>query len=67
MSRALRDRPDWQILDDHVPIGKVYRIRGYQRAMMMNVDTGESRWVMCGWDVDEHAWIPLDTMRLVES
>lgn len=67
VSRAFLDCPDWEVLGDHVPIGKVYRIGDVQSFGMLNTLTGEFRNVTCGWDLDTGGWIPLDTMRLLES
>lgn len=66
VSLSFPDRPDWQVLDDHVPIGQVYTVDQIKTAFMTN-SRGETRQVVVGRDVTCGQWIPLDTMRLVES
>lgn len=68
-SRCFSDRPDWQVLDDHVPIGKIYRIDDatIQTAWMFNIDLNEGRHVLAGIDMECGRAIPLDTMELVEA
>jgi hypothetical protein len=38
------DRPDWEIIGRHVPLGTKYEVLGYEsRASIMNLITGETR------------------------
>ena len=69
VSLAFTDRPDWEVLGDHVPIGKVYHIldASIQSCTMINKLTGERRAVIAGLDIETGRYIPLDTLELIDS
>lgn len=69
VSLAFTDRPDWEVLGDHVPIGKVYHIldESIKRCTLMNKLTLERREVTAGIDIETGRYIPLDTLELIDS
>ena len=69
VSLAFKDQPDWQVLNDDVPIGKVYHILDstIQTCVMFDKPTGRRRAVTAGVDTETRCMIPLDTMELIES
>lgn len=69
--RSLSDRPDWQVINDDVPLGKVYTVRpiGMQwsrKATLMNKETGEQREVDTVFVQDESGHLGMMILDVLE-
>lgn len=55
---AFEDRPDWIVIKESVPLGKIYNVvpapKRYQTGVLVNTITGEKRNVSLVMSVDEN-------------
>ena len=71
--RTFADRPDWEVINDDVPIGKLYKVAVtiplFRRGTIFNKLTGESRDVDCVFVIDQQGnpgMMVMDVLEIVD-
>lgn len=68
--RHFKDRPDWQIIGDEVPLGKRYRVGILhpltRKGIIINTETNERRVVDCIFVIDDNNSMGMMVAEMLE-